>query len=104
MFHCVLESKSFLEKMIVLEHTTPFFLPIHDAENEFLSSNAMVSFAALVSYLICYYAYSKCFIVLLGLQKFIDYVGDLLQAYVDRREQVQYYNNILEGINYFLIC
>lgn len=61
-FHCVLESKSFLEKMTVLEHTTPFFLPIHDAENEFLSSNAM---------------------------KFIDYVGDLLQAYVDRREQVR---------------
>ncbi|XP_052187342.1 uncharacterized protein LOC127798078 isoform X2 [Diospyros lotus] len=62
MYHCVLESKSFLEKMTVLEHTVPFFLPIREAENEFLSSNAM---------------------------KFIDHVGELLQAYVDRREQVR---------------
>ncbi|CAK9136835.1 unnamed protein product [Ilex paraguariensis] len=61
LYHCVLESKSFLEKMTVLEHTVPFFLPIRDAENELLSSNAM---------------------------KFIDHVGELLQAYVDRREQV----------------
>ncbi|KAF7817184.1 centromere protein O [Senna tora] len=62
LYHCVLESKSFLEKMTVLEHTVPFFLPIRDAENDLLSSNAM---------------------------KFIDHVGDLLQAYVDRREQVR---------------
>nr|GMD30106.1 centromere protein O [Ipomoea batatas] len=62
LYHCVLESKSFLEKMTVIEHTVPFFLPIREAENEFLSSNAM---------------------------KFIDHVGDLLQAYVDRREQVR---------------
>ncbi|XP_022885917.1 uncharacterized protein LOC111402093 isoform X3 [Olea europaea var. sylvestris] len=59
-YHCVLESKSFLEKMTLLEHTVPFFLPIREAENDFLSSNAM---------------------------KFIDHVGDLLQAFVDRREQ-----------------
>ncbi|XP_058199244.1 uncharacterized protein LOC131314547 isoform X2 [Rhododendron vialii] len=62
MYHCVLESKSFLEKMTVLEHTVPFFLPLREAENDLLSSNAM---------------------------KFIDHVGDLLQAYVDRREQVR---------------
>ncbi|KAJ7958652.1 Centromere protein O [Quillaja saponaria] len=62
LYHCVLESKSFLEKMTVVEHTIPFFLPIREAENDFLSSNAM---------------------------KFIDHVGDLLQAYVDRREQVR---------------
>ncbi|KAL5559384.1 hypothetical protein UlMin_035595 [Ulmus minor] len=62
LYHCVLESKSFLEKMTVLEHTIPFFLPIREAENELLSSNAM---------------------------QFIDYVGELLQAYVDRREQVR---------------
>ncbi|KAL2482201.1 Centromere protein Cenp-O [Forsythia ovata] len=62
LYHCVLESKSFLEKMTVLEHTVPFFLPIREAENDFLSSNAM---------------------------KFIDHVGDLLQSYVDRREQVR---------------
>ncbi|ESW09111.1 hypothetical protein PHAVU_009G101000 [Phaseolus vulgaris] len=60
-YHCVLESKSFLEKMTVLEHTVPFFLPIREIENDLLSSNAM---------------------------KFIDHVGDLLQAFVDRREQV----------------
>lgn len=46
-FHCVLESKSFLEKMTVLEHTVPFFLPIREAENDLLSSNAMVYFLAL---------------------------------------------------------
>ncbi|KAL3821609.1 hypothetical protein ACJIZ3_007514 [Penstemon smallii] len=62
LFHCILESKSFLEKMTVVEHTVPFFLPIREVENGFLSSNAM---------------------------KFIDLVGDLLQAYVDRREQVR---------------
>ncbi|PIN17441.1 hypothetical protein CDL12_09900 [Handroanthus impetiginosus] len=62
LFHCVLESKSFLEKMTVLEHTVPFFLPIRDAENDYLSSNAM---------------------------KFIDHIGELLQSYVDRREQVR---------------
>ncbi|WCJ44393.1 hypothetical protein M5689_025062 [Euphorbia peplus] len=62
LYHCVLESKSFLEKMTVLEHTIPFFLPIREAENDLLSSNAM---------------------------RFVDYIGELLQAYVDRREQVR---------------
>ncbi|XVF48174.1 hypothetical protein PTKIN_Ptkin03bG0169600 [Pterospermum kingtungense] len=61
LYHCVLESKSFLEKMTVLEHTIPFFLPIREVENDLLSSNAM---------------------------RFIDHIGELLQAYVDRREQV----------------
>ncbi|XP_076952419.1 uncharacterized protein LOC143626141 isoform X2 [Bidens hawaiensis] len=61
-YHCVLESKSFLEKMTVIEHTVPFFLPLREAENDLLSSNAM---------------------------KFIDHIGDLLQAYVDRCEQVR---------------
>ncbi|WJX41903.1 hypothetical protein P8452_29195 [Trifolium repens] len=61
-YHCVLESKSFLQRMTVLEHTVPFFLPIRETENDLLSFNAM---------------------------KFIDHVGDLLQAYVDRREQVR---------------
>ncbi|XP_031276501.1 uncharacterized protein LOC116134965 [Pistacia vera] len=62
LYHCVLESKSFLEKMTVLEHTIPFFLPIRETENDLLSSNAM---------------------------RFIDHIGELLQAYVDRREQVR---------------
>ncbi|KAL0916674.1 hypothetical protein M5K25_014203 [Dendrobium thyrsiflorum] len=61
-YHCVLESKSFLEKMTVIQHTVPFFLPIREAENDLLSSNAI---------------------------KFIDYVGAICQAYVDRREQVR---------------
>lgn len=91
MFHCVLESKSFLEKMAVLEHTIPFFLPIRDAENDYLSSNAMVRLATLLSYTILLSIY-EMFHFLFGKQKFIDYVGDLLQAYVDRREQVWYRN------------
>ncbi|CAI0376436.1 unnamed protein product [Linum tenue] len=61
-YHCVLESRSFLEKMTVPEHTVPFFLPIREAENDLLSSNAM---------------------------RFIDFVGELLQSYVERREQVR---------------
>ncbi|PKI51855.1 hypothetical protein CRG98_027773 [Punica granatum] len=76
-YHVVLESKSFLEKMTVQEHTVPFFLPIREVENDLLSSNAM---------------------------KFIDHVGELLQAYVDRREQVRlikelYGNQILDLYN-----
>ncbi|KAL6600533.1 hypothetical protein ACP70R_045333 [Stipagrostis hirtigluma subsp. patula] len=61
-FHCVLESKSFLEKMTVIEHTLPFFLPIRELESDLLSSNAI---------------------------KFIDHLEEILQAYIDRREQVR---------------
>ncbi|KAK6142343.1 hypothetical protein DH2020_022691 [Rehmannia glutinosa] len=79
LFHCVLESKSFLEKIIVLEHTIPFFLPIREAEIDFLSSNAM---------------------------KFIDHVGVLLQAYIDRREQVRFikelYGNQIRELHFSL--
>jgi hypothetical protein len=32
--------------MTVLEHTVPFFLPIKEAETNFLSSNAIVSLLA----------------------------------------------------------
>ncbi|OEL20506.1 hypothetical protein BAE44_0018475, partial [Dichanthelium oligosanthes] len=59
-FHCVLESKSFLEKMTLIEHTLPFFLPIRELESDLLSSNAI---------------------------KFIDHLEEILQAYIDRREQ-----------------
>ncbi|KAM7268098.1 hypothetical protein ACFE04_010264 [Oxalis oulophora] len=62
LFHIVLESKSFLEKMTVREHSIPSFLPLREAENDLLSTNAM---------------------------RFIDYIGELVQAYVDRREQVR---------------
>lgn len=61
-FHCVLESKSFLEKMTLIEHTLPFFLPIRELESDLLSSNAI---------------------------KFIDHLEEILQAYIDRREQVR---------------
>ncbi|KAK3142879.1 hypothetical protein QOZ80_4BG0353110 [Eleusine coracana subsp. coracana] len=61
-FHCVLESKSFLEKMTVVEHTLPFFLPLRELESDLLSSNAI---------------------------KFIDHLEEILQAYIDRREQVR---------------
>lgn len=53
MYHCVLESKSFLEKMTVLEHTVPFFLPLREAENDLLSSNAMV-WLVVWSIILCY--------------------------------------------------
>ncbi|KAE8772167.1 hypothetical protein D1007_55905 [Hordeum vulgare] len=60
-YHCVLESKSFLEKMTVIQHTLPFFLPIREVETEHLSSNV----------------------------KFIDHLEEILQSYIDRREQVR---------------
>lgn len=50
LYHCVLESKSFLEKMCVVEHTIPFFLPIREAENDLLSSNAMVGLVACIGF------------------------------------------------------
>ncbi|KAM3297292.1 hypothetical protein ACQJBY_039256 [Aegilops geniculata] len=61
-YHCVLESKSFLEKMTVTEHTLPFFLPIREVETDHLSSNAI---------------------------RFIDHLEEILQSYIDRREQVR---------------
>ena len=50
LYHCVLESKSFLEKMTVLEHTLPFFLPIREAESDLLSSNAMVRLVSCIGF------------------------------------------------------
>eukprot|EP00252_Welwitschia_mirabilis_P013911 TRINITY_DN3080_c0_g1_i2.p1 TRINITY_DN3080_c0_g1~~TRINITY_DN3080_c0_g1_i2.p1 ORF type:complete len:329 (-),score=65.82 TRINITY_DN3080_c0_g1_i2:395-1381(-) len=61
-YYCVLQSRSFLHKMHVSEHTIPPFLPLNQMEANYLSSNAM---------------------------KFIDQVGEMLQAFVDRREQVR---------------
>lgn len=48
-YHVVLESKSFLEKMSIVEHTVPFFLPIQEVENDLLSSNAMVRMSQFIS-------------------------------------------------------
>jgi len=73
--------------MIVLEHTIPFFLPLSDLENDLLFSNAKVpdlQFILLLPCLLYVFGFNifRC-------QKFIDNVGDLLQAYVDRKEQVR---------------
>jgi len=67
-YHCVLESKSFLEKMTVLEHTVPFFLPIREIENDLLSSNAMVkSFIYIAFTLFIRFLFSNnCFIDLVS--------------------------------------
>lgn len=91
LYHLVLESKSFLEKMTVLEHTIPFFLPLREAENDLLSSNAMVRLVARDIFLgLIFLGYYPFSILLLFsyFQRFIDYIGELLQAYVDRKEQV----------------
>lgn len=76
--------------MVVIEHTVPFFLPIRQAENELLSTNAMMSLGAQTIGFICLLCLLKFFIF--WFQKFIDHVGDLLQAYVDRREQVHLFS------------
>ncbi|KAK4760062.1 hypothetical protein SAY87_023193 [Trapa incisa] len=60
-YYIVLQGKSFIEKMSILEHTVPFVLPMREVENDLLSSNGM---------------------------KFIDHMEELLQAYLDRRKQV----------------
>ena len=86
-FHCVLESKSFLEKMTLIEHTLPFFLPIRELESDLLSSNAIVCFLTAVDFI---YGLRVKFYVLtcFPIQKFIDHLEEILQAYIDRREQV----------------
>lgn len=60
-YHCVLESKSFLEKMTVLEHTVPFFLPIRETENDLLSSNAMVKSIIYIALHHVYFKFSSEF-------------------------------------------
>lgn len=89
-YHCVLESKSFLEKMTVLEHTVPFFLPIREIENDLHSSNAMVkSYIYLhhvyFNYLFSNFQFYGSFVILklpIGAQG--------LQMYVLNREIVLY--------------
>ncbi|KAL2340660.1 hypothetical protein Fmac_008600 [Flemingia macrophylla] len=50
-YHCVLKSESFLEKLTVLEHTVPFFLPIREIENDLLSCNALAVLPTRISVL-----------------------------------------------------
>eukprot|EP00249_Psilotum_nudum_P019321 c27192_g1_i2 orf=268-1407(+) len=66
-YYCVLASRSFLEKMYVSEHTIPFFVPLRETERSHLSSSAV---------------------------KFIDCVGDILQSFVSRREQVRLFKQM----------
>ncbi len=60
-YYCVLTSSSATDKLHVTEHSIPFFLPLRELEKAHLATSPRV---------------------------FIDYVGDILQAYVSRREQV----------------
>lgn len=60
-YYCVLKSNSSMDKMHVIEHSIPFFLPVRELEKQHLGNSPKM---------------------------FIDYMGDVLQAYVSRREQV----------------
>lgn len=60
-YFCVLKSNSSMDKLHVIEHTIPFFLPVRELEKQHLGNSPKM---------------------------FIDYMGDVLQAYVSRREQV----------------
>lgn len=61
-YYLVLASRSYSENLFVCEHTVPFFLPLQETERRHLSSSAAM---------------------------FINIIGDLLQAYVSRREQIK---------------
>lgn len=61
-YYCVLKSNSSMDKLYVIEHTIPFFLPVRELEKQHLGNSPKM---------------------------FIDYMGDVLQAYVSRREQVR---------------
>lgn len=60
-YYCVLKSNSPMDKLHVIEHSIPFFLPVRELEKQHLGNSPKL---------------------------FIDYMGDVLQAYVSRREQV----------------
>ncbi|KAG0615126.1 hypothetical protein M758_5G016600 [Ceratodon purpureus] len=60
-YYCVLKSNSSMDKLYVVEHSIPFFLPVRELEKQHLSNSP---------------------------KRFIDHMGDVLQAYVSRREQV----------------
>jgi centromere protein O len=75
--------------MTVIEHTVPFFLPLRELESDLLSSNAIVSSHRIISFCHMNYVHSSiCLYVLFFSQKFIDHLEEILQAYIDRREQV----------------
>lgn len=47
--------------MSVIEHTVPFFLPIREAENDLLSSNAIVGLATGLAYLLLNLSTDICY-------------------------------------------
>eukprot|EP00250_Pteridium_aquilinum_P024162 c2854_g1_i1 orf=379-1431(+) len=61
-FYLVLAGQSAFESLSVQAHTVPFFVPLKEVETEYLSSSASM---------------------------FINVTGDLLQAYISRREQIK---------------
>lgn len=60
-YYCVLTSSLAHDKLHVSEHSIPFFLPLRELEKAHLATSPKI---------------------------FIDLVGDVLQAYTSRREQV----------------
>ena len=61
-YYCVLKSNSPMDKLHIIEHSIPFFLPVRELEKQHLGNSPKM---------------------------FIDYIGAALQAYVSRREQVR---------------
>lgn len=80
-YYVVLASRSFLEKMFVSEHTIPFFLPLQETEKLYLSSSAT---------------------------KFIDCMGEYIQGFVSRREQIRSFRELnasaIRHISHSLPC
>ncbi|KAI5084149.1 hypothetical protein GOP47_0000318 [Adiantum capillus-veneris] len=80
-FYLVLVGRSAFESLCVLTHTIPFYVPLKEVEREYLSSNAAM---------------------------FISILGDLLQAYVSRREQIRKFKETrsdkLRLISHTVLC
>lgn len=73
-YYCVLSSNSPMDKLHVTEHSIPFFLPVRELEKAHLATSP---------------------------KEFIDYIGDVLQAYVSRREQVHF---LFDGQAFWFSC
>ncbi|KAJ7538056.1 hypothetical protein O6H91_11G032700 [Diphasiastrum complanatum] len=66
-FYCVLSRKSSVENFSVNDHSIPFFLPLREIEKQHISTSVT---------------------------KFIDHIGQALQAYVSRREQISLFKDL----------
>uniref|UniRef100_A0A7I4DVP9 Centromere protein O n=1 Tax=Physcomitrium patens TaxID=3218 RepID=A0A7I4DVP9_PHYPA len=60
-YYCVLKSNSPMDELHVIEHSIPFFLPVQELEKQHLGKSSKL---------------------------FFDHMGNVLQAYISRREQV----------------